>query len=326
MSLEQIDFSKTLTDDQVYESIMNNYSDLANEWISHQWNWINNVYWAFNDHYKYMIIISLIEKTLQFYDQMNIQQSYEEYYSKSYVQIEKFSITELCEKLDLPKETIRRKVLELEKEGVIKRNKKKIIIDGKAFAFVKPQKQIKLSSKYIYLVAEALNREKLFSKKIDVMLIENLIKKKFTLCWRWFYRMQIPLVIGYHKFMQDLSTFHVWGTVCMNQSLNVKKNLKNTAIKKLPFDYGVASKMLIDNVGSSSGISAMSISDMTLIPRATVIRKCKYLIKNDLIKLNEKKQYVLSTFNFKKILPYQTKAFRFKAKFIRKVLNLLVIS
>ena len=81
-----------------------------------------------------------------------------------------------------------------------------------------------------------------------------------------------------------------------------------------------------DNVGSTSGISAMSISDMTLIPRATVIRKCKYLIKNDLIKLNEKKQYVLSTFNFKKILPYQTKAFRFKAKFIRKVLNLLVIS
>ena len=44
MSLEQIDFSKTLTDDQVYESIMNNYSELANEWISHQWNWMNNVY------------------------------------------------------------------------------------------------------------------------------------------------------------------------------------------------------------------------------------------------------------------------------------------
>ena len=56
------------------------------------------------------------------------QQSYEEYYSKSYVQIDKFSITELCEKLDLPKETIRRKVLELEKEGVIKRDKKKIFI------------------------------------------------------------------------------------------------------------------------------------------------------------------------------------------------------
>ncbi len=326
MSLEQIDFSKTLTDDQVFETIMNNYSDLANEWISHQWNWMNNVYWAFNDHYKYMIVISLVEKTLQFYDQMNVHQSYEEYYSKSYVQIEKFSITELCEKLDLPKETIRRKVLELEKESIIKRNKKKIIIDRKAFDYVKPHNQIKLSSKYILLVAEALYKDKLFLKRIDVKTIENLIKKKFTLCWRWFYRMQIPLIIGYHKFMQDLSTFHVWGTICMNQSLNVNKNLKNIETKKLPLDHGEASKILIDNVGSTSGISAMSISDMTLIPRATVIRKCKYLIKNDLIKLNQKKQYVLSTFNFKKILPYQTEAFKFKAKFLRKVLNLLVIS
>ena len=47
-------------------------------------------------------------------------------YSKSYLQIDKFSITELCEKLDLPKETVRRKVLELEKEGVINRSKKKL--------------------------------------------------------------------------------------------------------------------------------------------------------------------------------------------------------
>ena len=42
--------------------------------------------------------------------------------------------------------------------------------------------------------------------------------------------------------------------------------------------------------------------------------------------MNEKKQYALSSMNFKKILPYQTEIFKFKAKFIRKVLNLLVIS
>ena len=150
MSLQQIDFSKTLSDDQVYDGIMNNYTELGKDWISHQWNWMNGVYWAFNDHYKYMIVISLVEKTLQFYDQMNIQYSYDEYYSKSYLQIEKFSITELCEKLKLPKETVRRKVLELEKDGVINRSKKKIIIDRKAFSFVKPENQIKFYFK-IYL-------------------------------------------------------------------------------------------------------------------------------------------------------------------------------
>ena len=325
MAIQEIDFSKTLSDDQVYEAIMNNYSSLSKEWIFHQWNWMNSVYSPFNDHYKYMIVISLIEKTLQFYDQMNIQYTYDEYYSKSYQQIEKFSITELCEKLDLPKETVRRKVIELEKEGVITRNKKKILIDRKAYSFAKPIQQIKFTSKYIFLVSKALNKEQIYSKKLDQKIIENIITKKFSLCWRWFYRMQIPLVIGYHKFMQDLTTFHIWGTVCMNQVLNVSKEL-NTKNDDRSLNYFATNNVLIGNLGSNAGISAMSISDMTNIPRATIIRKCKYLIKEDLIKMNEKKQYALSSMNFKKILPYQTEIFKFKAKFIRKVLNLLVIS
>ena len=326
MSLQQIDLSKTLTDEQVYNCLMENYAGLGKDWISHQWNWINGVYWAFNDHYKYMIVISLVEKTMQFYNQMNIQYSYDEYYSKSYLQIEKFSITELCEKLKLPKETVRRKVLELEKDGVINRSKKKIIIDRKAFSFVKPQNQIKFSSKYIHLVSQALNKDKIYSKKIDPKHIEILIKKKFTLCWRWFYRMQIPLIIGYNYIMDDLTTFHIWGTITMNQAFNYKKNFDGENIHTLQPDYITFNENVISNMGSSTGISAMSISDMTNIPRATVIRKCKYLIKKDLIQINDKKQYVLSKFNFEKILPYQREAFKYKAKFIRKILNLLVIS
>ena len=325
MSLQEIDFSKTLNDDQVYDSIMTNYSYLSKDWIFHQWNWMNNVYASFNDHYKYMIVISLVEKTLQFYDQMNIQYSYDEYYSKSYLQIEKFSITELCEKLDLPKETVRRKVIELEKEGVITRNKKKIIIDRKAFPFVKPDNQIRFSAKYIYLVSKALNKDKVYTKKLDQKVIENIIIKNFSLSWSWFYRMQIPLIIGYHKFFKDLTTFHIWGTVCMNQALNVTDQL-NSDKNKPSLDYFTTSNIVIENLGAETGISAMSISDMTKIPRATIIRKCKYLIKEDLVKLNKKKQYVLTTMNFRKILPYQAQIFKYKAKFIRKILNLLVIS
>ncbi len=322
MSLQQVDFSKTLTDDQVFECIMKSYSKLSKEWISHQWNWMNSVYWAFNDHYKYMIIISLIEKTFQFYDQMNIQYSYDQYYTKSYLQIDKFSISELCEKLNLPKETVRRKVLELEKDGVINRDKKKILIDRKAFSFVKPENQIKISSKYISLVSEILHKDRIYSKKLDQKFIEEKIKLNFTLCWRWYYQMQIPIVIGYDKFMNDLISFHVWGTVCMNQVLNISKS----NINEIPLDWLTTSKNIINNLGTDSGVSAMSISEMTNIPRATIIRKCKYLIKKDLLYMNDKKQYILNSMNFKKILPYQSEAFKKKAKFIRKVLNLLVIS
>jgi len=326
MAFQQIDFSKTLTDEQVYETIIENYSTLSKEWIFHQWNWMNNVYWAFNDHYKYLIVISLVEKTLQFYDQMNIAYSFDEYYSKSYLQIEKFSILEICEKLNLPKETVRRKVLELEKLGVLKRQKKQIIIDRSAFNLIKPENQIKFTSKYIYLVSQGLNNNNKYSLKLNPKLIENIIKKRFSLCWRWFYRMQIPLVLGYNNFMEDLTTFHIWGTVAMNQVLNTSKELDKSNIHTTPLDHLQTSKLIIDNMGSNIGLSAMSISDMTNIPRPTVVRKCKNLLKNDLVKINDKKQYELSSLNLKKILPYQKEVFWYKAKFIRKILNLLVIS
>ena len=103
------------------------------------------------------------------------------------------------------------------------RSKKKIIIDRKAFVFVKPESQIKFSAKYIFLVSKALNKDQIYLKKLDQKIIENTIKKKFTLCWRWFYRMQIPLVIGYHNFMHDLTTFHIWGTVKTERKLTEKK-------------------------------------------------------------------------------------------------------
>ena len=82
--------------------------------------------------------------------------------------------------------------------------------------------------------------------------------------------MQIPLVIGYHKFFKDLTTFHIWGTICMNQVLNVSKQLEANS-NSTPLDYLTTSNTLIENVGSSSGISAMSISDMTNIPRQQLL-------------------------------------------------------
>ncbi len=44
------------------------------------------------------------------------------------------------------------------------------------------------------------------------------------------------------------------------------------------------------------GVNTMSLSDITGIPRPTVVRKVKFLIKNDYLHMNEKK---LLTFNMK---------------------------
>ena len=328
MSLQQVDFSKVLNDDQVYDHMMRSYDQLGRDWIVHQWSRMNNVYRAFSDHYKYLIVISLVEKTLQFYDQMNIQFSFDQFYSKSNLQVEKFSITELCEKLQLPKETVRRKVLELEKLNVLKRIKKQIIIDRSVFYQVKPERQIRLTSKYIYLISQVFNKDGIYTKKLDSKFIEQKIKKNFSLCWRWFYRMQIPMIIGYHEMFEDIATFHLLGTVVMNQAFNYKKDMNETNIHSLTPDYMTFNKgVVLDQENErTTGVSAMSLSDMTNIPRATVIRKCKYLMNHGYLKLNDKKQYVMTGLNIDKVLPYQKKIFRNKAKFLRKTLNLITIS
>ena len=326
MSIKQIDFSKVLNDDQVYNNILANYDDLGKDWIAHQWNWMNNNYRPFKDHYKYLILISLVEKTLDFYDQVDITFTYDQYYSKTNLQIDKFSISQLCESLHLPKETVRRKVLELENLGVLKRKKKQIIIDRSAFPFVKPENQINFTSRYIFLIYEKLNKEKVFSKKLDRKYIANIIKNNFTLCWGWYYKMQIPMVIGYDQYFRGITTFHIWATVIMNQAFNYSKKFKESNIHTLTPDYISFNEGFVKQDKQSSGVSAMSISDMTGVPRATVVRKCKYLMKNNYLSLNDKKQYILTGLNIKKFVPFQKVIFKSKAKFIRKVLNLCLTS
>ena len=138
--------------------------------------------------------------------------------------------------------------------------------------------------------------------------------------------MQIPMIIGYHEMFEDVATFHIWGTVAMNQAFNYKKNINDSNVYSITPDYMTFNKGVIEKEGPSTGVSAMSLSDMTNIPRATVIRKCKYLVDQGYLKPNDKKQYVMTGLNIEKILPYQKQVFKNKAKFLRKMLNLLTIS
>jgi hypothetical protein len=135
------------------------------------------------------------------------------------------------------------------------------------------------------------------------------------------------MINGYNKIFQDLTTFHTWGTVVMNQAFNYSNNFDTRNINSTNQNYMAVNADIVSNLGSNSnGVSAMSISDMTNIPRATVVRKCKFLIKHNFLKLNEKKQYTLTGSNIQKLTPYQGEVLKGKAKFLRKILNLCLIS
>ena len=70
------------------------------------------------------------------------------------------------------------------------------------------------------------------------------------------------------------------------------------------------------------GINAMSISDITGIPRATVIRKLKKLVKQKKLTIDVKKHYKLTMDITKTIKPVQKNILIKLADFSAKVFNL----
>jgi len=167
-----------------------------------------------------------------------------------------------------------------------------------------------------------LTAKNIFSKDLSQDVIENIVKKNWSLCLRWFFRMQIPLILSYNKFFSDILSFHIVATVLMNHSINLSK--RNVGDENLSRKTWV--KNLILEGKKSPGLSAMSISDMTNIPRATVIRKCKTLIKKNVLLINDKKQYFLGGESIDALNPHHALVLKDKSKFLRKVLNLIMIS
>ena len=80
--------------------------------------------------------------------------------------------------------------------------------------------------------------------------------------------------------------FFIFGTLFYNQVMFLKKSEK-----KAHYQKEWVNEML--HVGNKKGINAMSISDLTGIPRPTVIRKLKYLLKSKDIMKDDKNLYYL---------------------------------
>ena len=95
--------------------------------------------------------------------------------------------------------------------------------------------------------------------------------------------MQMPMLLGFKKIFGDLETFHVMAVCVINAGLNSKKNDNSEMSKEFYLEkyFFADSKMM-------TGVNAMSISDITGIPRATVIRKLNKLIKENFIKIDIK--------------------------------------
>ena len=113
-----------LSRDEVNNVLTDNMGQLGRAWFKFQTVWANNAYSRFKDMDKYLILIYLIQKTFKHYSDIFVIVSEKSFYSNEDFEIEKMNLIEISEDLQIPKETVRRKINELNMEGIIARRKK----------------------------------------------------------------------------------------------------------------------------------------------------------------------------------------------------------
>ena len=315
------EITKKIRSEDLFNIFEKRYSEIIPVWMPMQMEWLNNVYDTFCDYEKFMIIMHLLGNTFDFYSKNFVKLNYEEYFNQSKIEIEKLNIIEISKSLNIPKETTRRKLIELEKLGTIKNSIKKIIIDRNTWPNIKPEDTIQRVSRFLSYLSNILYEEKITSEIITTNELVRVIKENFSFVWKIYYEMQIPMLLSFKEIHGDLECFHVWGTCIVNQALNSKKN-DNSEMNK---DNYIKKYLYNNNNDERVGINAMSISDITGIPRATVSRKLKKLIKQKFLSVNIKKQYSTTGEHKKTLLEIQKKNFINLSKFAERIYNLRLI-
>jgi len=263
----------------IFKVIDKHFSRLA----PHYYKWINSwligAYENYADIDKYIILIYIINKDFIFFRRNGLIIDYDTFYKDKSLEVDKINISDISKDLQIPKETVRRKVEELEKADVIKKKGKKIFITRTAFTTAQATFTLKNMSTVLCEFNKVLEEEKIVKIVYQSTEISDSIKKNFSFVWYQFYKFIFIFTNRWRKELGDLETFTIGVIVLINAVEN-----KNFKVKE--FDR---KKYSISIQGSDErGVNAMSLAEITGIPRSTVIRKLKSLIKKDLLQINEK--------------------------------------
>jgi len=207
------------------------------------------------------------------------------------IAIDKINLIQISKSLNIPKETVRRKINYLQEKDIIFRSGKSIYLNSKALEIVKPNHTLPMLAIFFEKMSNILSKEDWFGRAINREDIDKFIRDHFTVCWEYFYRFQIPYLTRHRKGFGNLESWNVWGSIAIVQTAGFSKSLEQVTRDELTGyeDYYVS--ML--KFKPERGINASSIADISGIPRATVIRKLRTLEKKGYIRRNKKLEYTL---------------------------------
>jgi DNA-binding MarR family transcriptional regulator len=279
--------SNEIDEDIIFKILNKNFSKIAPYWFELLTSWLIRSYNVFKDIDKFIILIYFINKDLIFYRKNGLIIDYDTFYKDKSIEIPKINISDISTDLKIPKESVRRKVQELEKEGVIKKSGKKIFVDRSAFVTAKAEKTLKELTTLLSKFNEILIEEKITNSVLTADEISSSLKNNFSFCWYQFYKLLFIYTNRMRIVLSDLESLTIGLVVLLNSI-----GSKSFKVKDLNMKHWSKLVQGVDKVG----VNAMSLSNITGIPRPTVVRKIKRLVEADFLHINEKK---LITMNIK---------------------------
>ena len=271
----------------IYDTYCDNYDSIHYLFVEFQFSWLQQAYKALKDIDKYYILIYLYKENFTELNEIFKVKSYEEFYFNPRFELDKINIIQIAKKLRLSKETARRKILELEEDGILIKNKKSIAVTLKAGLLQKPVNTINSFSKILQYVSWLLYKEKKVGKYYEKDFFIKKIKERFTQILAIFLEYQIEYLLTRKTLVNnDIEMWFIYGSALYNQIMYLKKSEVKNHYQKQWIEE-------VLNIGDKKGVNAMTISDLTGIPRPTVIRKLKVLLKQkDIFKDSNNLYYI----------------------------------
>ena len=272
--------SEHIDQNVINKVIEDNFAALAPSFYTLASNWFVRAYDHYKDIDKFVIIIYLINQDLIYFRQNMIKIDYDTFYKDKSIEIKKINISDISKDLGIPKESVRRKVLELEKSGTIKRSGKKIFIVRDTLYSVRATNTMTELATILHEFNKILKKEKLATEVYSVNEIISAMKENFSYCWYQFNKFWFIYIGRWREELKDLEVLAIGMVVLINAIKNTKFNPKKS-------DINTYRKEIMGS--DKRGVNAMSIADITGILRPTVVRKLKHLIDSKFLIINEKK-------------------------------------
>ena len=168
-------FSTEVQPSDISNIINKNYGNVITEFLELQRGWLSRAYSVFKDLDKYLILISLVDKTFKSYSEYLVKYNYDEFFSVNQYEIKKFNIVHVAKELSISKETARRKILEMEKKGLIIKNKKAVFLQRQGYNMQKPGESITQISKFMSVLSRLLKKNKIVYNELSTNEFEILI-------------------------------------------------------------------------------------------------------------------------------------------------------